>query len=63
MIDIMDRNLYERANDCRWWALTPDIQLLMADAFINGEMGDDDTQVITRILESINALYTAYSRL
>ena len=21
-IDIMDRNLYERANDCRWWALT-----------------------------------------
>lgn len=20
-IDIMDRNLYERANDCRWWAL------------------------------------------
>ena len=63
MIDIMDRNLYERANDCCWWALTPDIQLLMADAFINGEMGDDDTQVITRILESINALYTAYSRL
>ncbi|MDQ7068951.1 MAG: hypothetical protein Q9M40_13855 [Sulfurimonas sp.] len=22
-IDIMDRNLYERANDSRWWALTP----------------------------------------
>ena len=21
-IDVMDRNLYERANDCRWWALT-----------------------------------------
>ena len=21
-VDIMDRNLYERANDCRWWALT-----------------------------------------
>ena len=21
--DIMDRNLYERANDCRWWALSP----------------------------------------
>ncbi len=20
-VDIMDRNLYERANDCRWWAL------------------------------------------
>jgi hypothetical protein len=20
-IDVMDRNLYERANDCRWWAL------------------------------------------
>jgi hypothetical protein len=22
-INIMDRNLYERANDCRWWALDP----------------------------------------
>ena len=26
MIDIMDRNLYERANDCRWWALNSEFR-------------------------------------
>ncbi len=25
-IDIMDRNLYERANDCSWWALNSDFK-------------------------------------
>jgi hypothetical protein len=20
LVDLLDRNLYERANDCRWWA-------------------------------------------
>ena len=58
MIDIMDRNLYERANDCRWWALTPDIRHLMSRP-----LTDDGRQRITQILESINALYTAYCRL
>jgi len=29
-IDIMDRNLYERANDCRWWALTSDFRKTLA---------------------------------
>lgn len=59
MIDIMDRNLYERANDCRWWALTPDIRKLMA----NRTRSDEDAQRITQTLGSINSLYTAYSRL
>lgn len=59
MIDIMDRNLYERANDCRWWALEPEIRRRMSNKILSGE----DRQHITAILESINALYTAYSRL
>ncbi|MEO6276469.1 MAG: hypothetical protein ABIP59_01490, partial [Roseateles sp.] len=29
-IDIMDRNLYERANDCRWWALDVRLQRALA---------------------------------
>lgn len=59
MIDIMDRNLYERANDCRWWALEPEIRRRMANKARSGE----DGQRIAAILESINTLYTAYSRL
>jgi chemotaxis signal transduction protein len=72
MIDLMDRNLYERANDCRWWALTPDIRRLMAgrppivvERDSNDDGGDDGgkQQRLTRILEAINVLYTAYSTL
>jgi chemotaxis signal transduction protein len=62
MIDIMDRNLYERANDCRWWALTPDIRRLMASA-PSSRGNDGGKERMTTILEAINALYTAYSRL
>lgn len=54
--DIMDRNLYERANDCRWWALSPVLRAqLAADAPDAGEMA--------RVLDGINRLYTVYSRL
>jgi chemotaxis signal transduction protein len=59
MIDIADRNLYERANDCRWWALTPLLRQRMARA----EQDDDDRERIKQVLDSINALYTAYTRL
>jgi chemotaxis signal transduction protein len=59
MIDIMDRNLYERANDCRWWALTPDLRRIVAQR----ERSHADLQHMTQILESINGLYTAYARL
>ncbi len=59
MIDIMDRNLYERANDCRWWALTPDLRRIAADR----RRSDEDSLRAVAILESINALYTAYARL
>src|SRR5450830_750875 len=61
MIDIMDRNLYERANDCRWWALTPDIRRIVADHRCG--VHEHERARIAQILESINALYTAYARL
>lgn len=58
-IDIMDRNLYERANDCRWWALT--------DAFREtlDQPGDVDEQQqrLGSILARINRLYTVYHNL
>lgn len=59
-IDIMDRNLYERANDCRWWALT---------GLFREELrhpAPDDTaqrQRLTEVLRRINSLYTVYTNL
>ncbi len=58
-IDIMDRNLYERANDCRWWALTSAFREILAA----GSGSIEDAQRMTGILETINGLYTVYSNL
>ncbi|PPC90155.1 MAG: hypothetical protein CTY34_08825 [Methylobacter sp.] len=58
-IDIMDRNLYERANDCRWWALTSTFRELLAAPQLSSE---GKTQ-ITDILFYINSLYTVYTNL
>ncbi|MDO8843585.1 cache domain-containing protein [Methylicorpusculum sp.] len=58
-VDIMDRNLYERANDCRWWALTS----LFRRNLAKSEMSDVDTREISEILSYINALYTVYTNL
>jgi len=55
-IEIMDRNLYERANDCRWWAMTP----LFEEKMDTGEFSDKS---ITDVLQYINGLYTVYSNL
>lgn len=56
--DIMDRNLYERANDCRWWALSP---------VLRRELAGPDTPAsraaLNGVLDHINSLYTVYSRL
>ncbi len=59
-IDIMDRNLYERANDCRWWALTSAFARWLARL---GDMPDEARAAITEVLEAINALYTVYDNL
>ena len=59
LVDLLDRNLYERANDCRWWALTPELRSAMS-------AGDPDIHTRTRlceILRYINSLYTVYTRL
>jgi len=58
-IDIMDRNLYERANDCRWWALTSYFrQILTQD-----EVSSQQMQRAREILVYINNLYTVYTNL
>jgi len=58
-IDIMDRNLYERANDCRWWALTKDFRDILAQSAIS----EKDRQKTHDILSYIHSLYTVYSNL
>ena len=56
--DILDRNLYERANDCRWWALSPvlEAQLAAPDSAAG-------RQVLDTLLAQINSLYPVYIRL
>jgi chemotaxis signal transduction protein len=58
-IDIMDRNLYERANDCRWWALTSYFRKVMDD-YSSLDLNKDE---ISAILKYINDLYTVYTNL
>lgn len=58
-VDIMDRNLYERANDCRWWALTSDFRRLLSA----GDCSKESVQRMTQILRYINDLYTVYTNL
>ncbi len=55
-VEIMDRNLYERANDVRWWAL---------ESRIRRELEKDkiETKNLTDILEYINTLYTVYTNI
>lgn len=58
-IDIMDRNLYERANDCRWWALAAKFAELLSQP----ECSAQDRETIAAILRFINGLYTVYTNL
>lgn len=58
-VDIMDRNLYERANDVRWWALTHDFREHLADPqHIKAKRPE-----LEAILAYINDLYTVYTNL
>jgi chemotaxis signal transduction protein len=53
-IELLARNLYERANDCRWWAL---------DATLIGRLAGDESctdEAATRVVRYINELYTVY---
>ena len=58
-IDIMDRNLYERANDCRWWALTSDFRRMLE----TGRPSEAQRGRMREILAYINSLYTVYTNL
>jgi hypothetical protein len=59
LVDLLDRNLYERSDDCRWWALTPELRAALAAP----ERDDEAVEHITRILDYINRLYTVYTRI
>jgi len=53
-VEILTRNLYERANDCRWWALDATLS-----GMLSGRQGCD-AEAATRVLQRINELYTVY---
>jgi chemotaxis signal transduction protein len=53
-VDVLDRNLYERANDCRWWALNGALS-----RHLSGQAAASD-QDASEILRHINSLYTVY---
>jgi len=59
LTDLMDRNLYERADDCRWWALTPEFRAALAGA----ECDWETIERLTAMLTYINGLYTVYTRI
>jgi chemotaxis signal transduction protein len=58
-IDVMDRNLYERANDCRWWALNATFRRVLASPAPEA----DEAARCSEILRTINGLYTVYDNL
>jgi len=52
-IEQFARNLYERANDCRWWALNGTLIGALSS-------GGQDAAPATEVLRHINSLYTVY---
>jgi chemotaxis signal transduction protein len=52
--ELWARNFYERANDCRWWALNGTLSGRLA-----GVAGCTD-EAVTQVLRHINSLYTVY---
>lgn len=60
--NIADRNLYERANDVCWWALTPLFRTLLAKHADAG-LDSKEKEKLKANLQYINNLYTPYLRL
>lgn len=56
--DMLDRSLYERANDCRWWALSPVLERVLAQPD-----SADGRRELAAVLAHVNSLYTVYTRL
>ncbi|MDH4451450.1 MAG: chemotaxis protein CheW [Rhodoferax sp.] len=59
LVDLLDRNLYERSDDCRWWALTPELRHALAAPVWTDALAKQ----VSGILRYINSLYTVYTRL
>jgi chemotaxis signal transduction protein len=59
LVDLLDRNLYERADDCRWWALTPELRSALAQP----EVSSSEARDLQEILAYIHSLYTVYTQL
>lgn len=57
-IDLMDRNLYERANDCRWWAQNP----TLTHALLNTD-NEKAIEQASQCLKHIHGLYTVYTNI
>ncbi|MDB4837786.1 cache domain-containing protein [Marinomonas sp.] len=55
-VDIMDRNLFERANDCRWWGVSSLLRKALSSSEVNVESIKDT-------LATIHSLYTVYHTL
>ncbi|WP_428422515.1 chemotaxis protein CheW [Methylibium sp.] len=59
LVELLDRNLYERSDDCRWWAMTPELRSALAQPALD----ESERRMLTALLEGIHALYTVYTRL
>jgi hypothetical protein len=60
--NIADRNLYERANDVCWWALTPLFRKALTHR-PDSDFDNDNARELRKSLQYINNLYTPYLRL
>lgn len=61
--EIMDRNLYERANDCRWWALNSSFRQYLSRHDNGQTLTESDAHELHKILKYINQLYTVYTNI
>lgn len=59
-VNLMDRNLYERANDCRWWALSEELASILAD--LDAADSASPRARAAEVLAHLNSLYTVYRR-
>lgn len=59
LVELLDRNLYERSDDCRWWAMTPELRAALAAPAVDA----DTARALDALLAGIHALYTVYTRL
>ncbi|MES2830896.1 MAG: chemotaxis protein CheW [Pseudomonadota bacterium] len=59
LVDLLNRNLYERSNDCRWWALTSQLCAALCQTAVNQATLDNAHE----LLATVNGLYTVYTRI